>query len=95
MFGLPSTDMNMNVHYGQLAQQHARTHPSNPVAQRQAAYWAEVVARQQAAQTPQMPGATGNLQNPFAGPSGPLAPPSQALPAQGAPSGPQSNAGFH
>ena len=53
LFGQPSHDVNVNIAYAQNAQQHAARFPHDGQAQRQAAYWAEVVLRQQQAQAAQ------------------------------------------
>ena len=59
-FGIPSHDLQTNIQYATQAAQFAAGNPQNAQAQRQAAYWAEVVARQQATlqqmqQAPQVP----------------------------------------
>ena len=49
LFGMPSLDPAMNVMHMQQAYQFAQNNPGNLQAQRQFAYWAEVVQRQGAA----------------------------------------------
>ena len=49
VFGQPSTDPAMNMHYYSQAQSFAANNPTNLQAQRQLAFWAEVVQRQAAA----------------------------------------------
>ena len=50
MFGMPSSDMQMNIYYAQQAQAHAARFPHDVHAQRQMQYWLEVVQRQQQGQ---------------------------------------------
>ena len=75
IFGLPSTDMQMNIYYAQQARAHAERNPHDVQAQRQMFYWLEVTQRQQQGQ-------------PVAGPAlqtmGPSIPMSAGVPAQGA-----------
>ena len=75
LFGLPSTDLHMNVYYAQQAQAHAERHPHDVHAQRQLQYWLEVVHRQQQGQ----PVAGPTLQT--TAPPAPMGPGAQAPPA--------------
>ena len=46
LFGQPSIDANMNLHYLNQAQIYAASNPGNVQAQRQLQYWQEVCLRQ-------------------------------------------------
>ena len=107
-FGQPSTDLQQNIAYMQNAQAVAALDPLNAQAQRQAAYWQEIVARQAAAHG--VPGYAGAPQGslptqPQAAPTvQPLQPPmfGGAAPAAPIPQSPASaftgsigQAGFH
>ena len=89
---MPSVDINMNIYYMQQAQQYAMQRPHDQQAQRQAAYWAEVVARQSMANA-QAQGATPAPQAvPGAQAQGPMTAPQQPMnPAAFMFSAPQAN----
>ena len=100
LFGHPSQDPSLNVHYAQLAYQHAQNHPSDPQAQRQWAFWSEVVRQQQAAA--QTAPQTAPLQAPLLAQGAAAAPAAHAqaqAPAQAAPQfpllGSASTTGVH
>ena len=79
IFGQPSDDPNMNLQFLQFATQHATANPGDPQAQRQLAYWRDLVQRQQA--QPQAPMPTPTSANPFAMPAMPPGAYGHAAPA--------------
>ena len=81
LFGQPSNDPNMNLHYLNQAHACAVQNPTNVQAQRQWAYWAEIVQRQAAAHPPQP-------QPPYAVPTGPSLTSAQGPDAAQAPGAP-------
>ena len=92
IFGTPSTDLQMNVYYMNQAESHARNYPNDLQAQRQLAYWREVVQRQMAAQAMAAPAApafmgagqpqpTGQMPTFGASPQAPSAPQGLVFPS--------------
>ena len=95
LFGQPSDDLQTNIQHYTNAQQYAQAHPGNLRAQRQLAYWTEVVNRQMQAAAAAFPA------QPAVAPAAPAQPaaaspatPSFTVPLQGV-ANPQAHAGFH
>ena len=94
LFGMPSDDVNINMGHLQQAQQYLQANPQNVQAQRQCAYWTDIVQRQQQAAASAAP------VPPTAAPG---APPGMGQPTPSFVSpinltgvqGPQAQAGFH
>ena len=100
LFGQPSDDPNINMQTYSQALLYAQQNPNNPQAQRQAAYWHEIIQRQTQTMANGMStvnaGSVPNLTSAPQTPSGLSAPqvPS-TVPTSGVPTGLTMNAGFH
>ena len=90
LFGQPSDDPSVNMQQYQLALQYAQANPTNVQAQRQAAYWHDVIQRQNLLLSQQQMPAPMQMPQQMYQPPQPTAPA-----APGVPTDPTVQAGFH